>query len=68
MKYQSETNFQITEDNRMIYNLRQDGFKKGQPIMVNDIAVTIEARHLPIETQIGIAKLIKMTLDANYGI
>jgi hypothetical protein len=67
MSYQSETEFKVTEDKRMVYSLRQDGWRKGQPIMVNDIAVTIEAHHLPADVQAAIARTIQLTLNANYS-
>lgn len=67
MSYKTETEFHTSDDNRLVYSLRQDGYKKGRPVMVNDIAVSIEARHLPAETQAAIAKLIKDTLNTNFG-
>lgn len=67
MSYQPETGFSITEDSRLVYNLRQDGWRKGQPVMVNDIAVGIEARHLPAETQAAVARLIHAALNSGFG-
>ena len=63
MHYIPETEFNISEDKRLIYNLRHEGFRKGQPSMVNDIAVTIEARHLPAATQAEIARIIAVALN-----
>jgi hypothetical protein len=33
--------FQVTDDHTLIYNLKQDGWHKGQPIMVNDCAISL---------------------------
>lgn len=63
MTYTPETQFQITSDTRMVYNLRQEGWRKGMPTMVNDIAVSIEARHLPEEVQAEIARVICVALN-----
>ena len=63
MNYTPETKFRITNDSRMVYNLRQEGWKKGMPTMVNDIAVGIEARHLPEEVQAEIARAICAALN-----
>ncbi len=63
MNYIPETQFQITSDNRMVYNLRQEGYRKGMPAMTNDIAVSIEARHLPEEVQEEIARVICVALN-----
>jgi len=67
MSYRSESDFFTTQDNRTIYSLRQSGWNKGKPIMVNDIAISIEARHLPEETQLEIAEYIRAKLSEKFG-
>lgn len=47
----------------MVYNLKQDGWRKGVPVMTNDIAVTIEAQHLPADVQSEIARVICVALN-----
>lgn len=38
--YVPETPFQATGDATMIYTLRQEGWRKGEPVMVNDVAIS----------------------------
>ena len=52
----------------MVYSLRQVGWRKGQPVMTNDIAVTIDAQHLPEDVRRAIARTIQLTLNANYSL
>lgn len=68
MTYKSETLFSTTEDGRTVYSLRQVGWKKGQPLMTNDIAVTIDAPHMPEDARRAIARTIQLTLNANYSL
>ena len=68
MSYKSETLFSTSEDGRMVYSLRQVGWRKGQPVMTNDIAVTIDAQHLPEDVRRAIARTIQLTLNANYSL
>lgn len=42
----------------LVYNLRHDGWRGGAPLMCNDVAVSIEARHLPKEVQREFGDLI----------
>lgn len=63
MNYTPETQFQTTSDNRLVYNLRNECWKRGMPTMVNDIVVSIEARHLPEEVQAEIARVICVALN-----
>lgn len=53
-------------DGNLVYNLRQTAWKKGEPEMSNDIAVTIQARHLPAEIQTEIADVICTALNRKY--
>ena len=68
MSYKSETLFSTSEDGRMVYSLRHVGWRKGQPVMTNDIAVTIDAQHLPEDVRRAIARTIQLTLNANYSL
>jgi hypothetical protein len=66
MNYTPETRFKVSGDNRLVYNLRGGGWKKGEPVMLNDIAVSIEARHLPEEVQARIAFIISVALNREF--
>ena len=63
MTYKPETGFQISADNRFVYNLRHHGWRKGEETFENDIGVSIEARHLPKEVQAEIARVICVALN-----
>ena len=64
IKYNPETPWAIEKN--LIYNLRQDGFRKGVPVMINDVAVSVEARHLPPEIQEDIVNTIFVALNRKY--
>ena len=68
MDYKAETSFIVTDDNRMVYNLRQTGWFKGDPRMSNDIAVTIDAHHLSDEVKADIAATVQAALNAKFGL
>lgn len=51
----------------MVYSLRQVGWRKGQPVMTNDIAVTIDAQHLPEDVRRAIARTIQLTLNTAFS-
>lgn len=55
--------FQMTDDHRLVYRLRQSGWDRGRPVMVNEIAVQIDARHLPEASQAEIARVIRDALN-----
>lgn len=38
-KYMPETKFAI--DDNLIYNLKQNGYRKGKPLMVNDMTISL---------------------------
>lgn len=72
MNYKSQTNFQTTPDNRMVYSLRGTGRyrkvdNKMEEIMENDVYLQIEARHLPTEVQKEIAECVAAILNLRYG-
>jgi hypothetical protein len=63
------TLFQITDDNRIVYSLRQEGWFKGKPRMTNAIAITIEARDFSPAEMARIASIIKDTMNKEiFGI
>lgn len=67
-EYKAETRFDITEDSGMVYNLKQDGWDKGEPKMCNDIYITINA---PDSIKRRIANIIKFNLNLSikiYGV
>jgi hypothetical protein len=63
-KYKPETPWQISDN--LVYNLKQDGWIKGEPFMVNDVAVSINARHLDEKTQKRIAGVISSALNEEF--
>jgi len=56
-----------TAESGLIYNLRQDGWCCGDPVMVNDVAITIEARHLTAEQQKEISDEILSLMNSRFG-
>jgi len=62
--YKPETRFQI--DDNCVYNLKHKGWWKGEPEMVNDVAINITARHIPEEDRKQIAKIICDALNNFY--
>jgi hypothetical protein len=64
--YAPETPFTTTADNRLVYNLKQDGWIKGEPRMTNDIAVSITAWKLDAETLAKVAKTIQDALNSAF--
>jgi len=70
MKYKPETPFQICGDNRLVYNLHHEKTRPWSTDMclVNDVCVSIEARHLTEETQAEIAQTICDALNKKYPI
>ena len=64
--YAPETPFTATADNRLVYNLKQDGWLKGEPRMTNDIAVSITAWQLDAETLAKVAKTIQDALNTAF--
>lgn len=65
MNYKGETPFKVTEDCSLVYNLKQQGWKKGNPVMVNDISIQINA---PKEIREEIASIIRLALNRQIGI
>ena len=70
MNYEPETPFQISEDSRMVYNLRGEPSRpwRTDRIMRNDVYIAIEARHFPTVTQVEIAQVICDALNEKYPV
>ena len=68
MSYEPETSFQISEDNRLVYNLYCRPFGKWKTALSNDICVSIEARHRSEELQRQIAETICIALNEKYPV
>jgi hypothetical protein len=68
MSYEPETPFQISEDNRLVYNLyhRRLGPCDYDHNLSNDICVSIEARHMSERFQAEIAQVICNALNEKY--
>lgn len=49
-KYKPETEFKVDKTSRgmggIVYNLRQDGYRNGEPNMVNDVMIQITGHNL----------------------
>lgn len=60
-KYIPETSWQSTED--MVYTLKQGGWAKGEPQMVNDVWITV---HAPEEHKEEIAREIAHMLNERF--
>jgi len=70
MAYQPETKFQISDDNRLVYNLYYKPFNqfRHDRHLSNDICVSIEARHMSDKFQVEIAHVICDALNARYPV
>jgi len=70
MAYQPETKFQISDDNRLVYNLYHKPFSQWRTDrhLSNDICVSIEARHMSDKFQSEIAQIICDALNARYPV
>ena len=66
MIYEPETEWQVTENGKYVYNLKQEGWKNGEPIMENDVVIIVEARHLPEDIQKEISEVIKIALNDHF--
>ena len=64
--HKPETTFIITADSSLIYNLRADGYRRGQPIMVNEVQISLGCMHKK-ELREEIAKLIIDKLNDHYA-
>lgn len=62
-EYTPETPFQSTNDGGMVYSLKQDGWNKGKPRMVNDVWITVNA---PAEHRAEITRTIMRELNGWY--
>ncbi len=66
--YKPETSFQITPDNRLVYNLKHEGYYKGEERFRNDIAVSICAWEIDKETMEKVANTIQKALNEAFPI
>lgn len=62
--YKPETKWEIDEN--LVYNLRQEGYYKSKPLMVNGVVINITAIHTDKEDKELIAKIICDALNAYY--
>lgn len=62
--YKPETSFILGD--RCVYSLRQDGWDKGTPRMVNDVFISITAHHLPVWQQKELQVVIQTALNNFY--
>ena len=69
-KYNSETEFQIAKrdsgSGTLIYNLRQDGYRKGKPNMVNDVTIQINGHNLSLDQYDELEQVIITALNERY--
>ncbi len=63
MKYKPQTEFCMTEDGSLVYNLKQDGRNQGEPRMVNDVWIPVNA---PTEHRREIANMVMNGLNNHY--
>lgn len=61
-------NYPFQASGNFIYNLRQDGWKKGEPNLVNDVAVQINAHHLSEEQRAKITEVITNALNEAFPV
>ena len=64
--YKPESNFQTTDDDSLVYNLRHTGGRKGEQVWTNDVAISITAHHLTAEERADIASTIRDAMNAKY--
>lgn len=64
--YKPESNFQAIGDASLIYNLRHTGWRKGEQVWTNDVAISITAHHLTDEQRADIARTIRDAMNAKY--
>jgi hypothetical protein len=63
MKYEPTTPFYMTDDGSLVYNLKQDGWRQGEPRMVNDVWIAVNA---PLEHHVQIARTIMRELNGQF--
>ena len=64
--YEPESSFQATYDASLVYNLRHTGWRKGEQVWTNDVAISITAHHLSAEERADIANTIRDAMNAKY--
>ena len=63
--YNPETSFKTGTN--CVYTLRQTGYDKGEPIMVNDVFISIHGNHLSPAALIEIRDRIAIALNNKYN-
>ena len=63
MAYEPQTQFYMTDDGSMVYSLKQDGWNQGEPRMVNDVWIGVNA---PPEHRVHVARTIMRELNGRY--
>lgn len=64
--YTPETPFRKTNDSGLVYCLVQDGWRKGEPVMINEVWVSIDTRNLSDETRRAVADVIVGALNEAF--
>ena len=65
-KYQPETPFQITPDNTLVYCLHTTGYRWGEPLMANEVSLSISARTLTDAQRREIAETVRDALNQRF--
>jgi len=65
--YDPETKWQVCDDLRLVYNTKGIMTRRGS-FQENDVAVFIEARHLPVDVQQEIAAVICNALNERFPV
>lgn len=53
-------------EGNLVYNLKHHGWRKGEEQFENDVAVRVEARHLPQDVQDRIGEVIATALNREF--
>jgi len=65
-KYTPETEW--LRDGDLIYTLKQDGWRKGDPVMQNDVMIRVEGRKVPPAQLYEIIESVRKHLNKEFGI
>ena len=63
MAYEPQTQFCMEADGSIVYNLKRDDLNHGEPRMVHDVSIFINA---PPEYRVRIARTIMRELNGRY--
>jgi 5-carboxymethyl-2-hydroxymuconate isomerase len=71
--YEPETEFRSNKDGTMIYNLKQHGWRQGEPLMINDVYLNVSQQILQgevrdSETVKEIAEAVCAFLNEKYPV